>query len=209
MALVVREGLPYIAAPAAFGFLLQGIGHLEKAIPFFVISGLCAFFFRDPKRDADFDEDTVVSPADGKIIEKRVVFENRFLKKEVCKVSIFMSLLNAHVNRAPIKGRVKRIIYEKGKFHIASKDKASFENERNLIIFESKSEPILCVQIAGILARRIVCWLKEGDEVFAGKKLGLIKFGSRVDLYLPTSSKVVVELGDKVKAGSTIIGYLR
>ncbi len=167
----------------------------------------CIYFFRDPEREPDsvLKEDEIVSPADGKIIFLQRVFDERFLKEEVFKISIFMSLFNVHVNRIPFGGIVEKIIYNKGKFFSANLDKASSENEFNAIILNKK---IAFVQIAGLIARRIVCRVKEGDAVKSGERFGLIKFGSRLDIYLPVSFTPCVEIGGKVFSGKTILGKI-
>jgi phosphatidylserine decarboxylase len=156
----------------------------------------------------------IVSPADGRVIFLQEVFDDRFLKGETVKVSIFMSLFNVHINRIPIGGRVEKIIYNKGKFFSANLDKASIENEFNGVILNiednagDKNKRIAFVQIAGLIARRIVCNIKEGDRVRSGNRFGLIKFGSRLDLYLPLSFKQNIKVGDIVFSGKTIIGKI-
>ena len=183
------------------------------SFPFFIFS---IYFFRDPERKPDciLDGGEIVSPADGKIIFLQEVFDDRFLKEKAVKVSIFMSLFNVHINRIPIGGRVEKIIYNKGKFFSANLDKASIENEFNGVILNvednagEKNKRIAFVQIAGLIARRIVCNIKEGDRVQSGSRFGLIKFGSRLDLYLPLSFKQSVKVGDRVFSGKTIIGKI-
>jgi len=159
------------------------------------------FFFRDPKREVKIDNDVILSPADGKIIE----IENQ---EKVNKISIFMSLFDVHINRAPISGTVERIIYSKGKFVPAFLKKAACENESNTIFISSDNCSIILKQIAGVFARRIVCWIKERDKIIQGEKIGLIKFGSRVEVFLPKNVKILVKEGDKVKAGINIIGVI-
>ncbi len=183
---------------------------------FFILSFLfCIYFFRDPERkpDTPLKADEIISPADGKVIFLQKVFDGRFLNGEAFKISIFMSLFNVHINRIPISGRVERIIYNKGKFLSANLDKASSENEFNCIILnlnggkeEEKNKKIAFVQIAGLIARRIVCKIKEGDAVESGERFGLIKFGSRLDIYLPAGFEPYVGIGDKVFSGRTILG---
>jgi phosphatidylserine decarboxylase len=151
----------------------------------------------------------VVSPADGRIIKIENVVENSLLEGQYKKISIFMNIFNVHVNRIPYAGEIEKIIYKPGKLLSANMDKASALNERNLILIKTaEGKKILTIQIAGIIARRISCWLREGMHVKRGERFGLIKFGSRLEVYLPSDSKIVVESGNKVKAGETPLGYL-
>ncbi len=183
---------------------------------FFLFFLFSIYFFRDPERKPDsiLGGGEIVSPADGKVIFLQEVFDDRFLKEKAVKVSIFMSLFNVHINRIPIGGRVEKIIYNKGKFFSANLDKASIENEFNGVILNiednagEKNKRIAFVQIAGLIARRIVCNIKEGDRVQSGSRFGLIKFGSRLDLYLPLSFKQSVKVGDRVFSGKTIVGKI-
>ncbi len=176
----------------------------------------CVYFFRDPERKPDsvLKEDEIVSPADGKIIFLQRVFDERFLKGEVFKISIFMSLFNVHVNRIPFGGIVEKVIYNKGRFFSANLDKASSENEFNAVILNAggvlkeKNKKIAFVQIAGLIARRIVCKIKQGDAVKSGERFGLIKFGSRLDIYLPAGFTPYVEIGGTVFSGKTILGKI-
>ena len=180
---------------------------------FFIFS---IYFFRDPERKPDdiLSTGEIISPADGRVILVQKVFDDRFLKSEAIKVSIFMSLFNVHINRVPIDGKVEKIIYNKGKFFSANLDKASIENEFNGIILKLENtggggnERIAFVQIAGLIARRIVCKIKEGDKVLSGSRFGLIKFGSRLDIYLPLSFKQNIKIGDRVFSGKTVIGKI-
>jgi len=192
-------------------FLLSGLAmgyHFFPWAIFFGISGLfMTFFFRDPKRTIPEDKDCILSPADGKVVFQGEAYEP-ISKRKMQKISIFMSLWDVHVNRAPIAGSVREIRYKKGRFLPAFKEKASSENEANFILFETERFSYVLVQIAGILARRIVCYLKRGDGVNLGQRIGLICFGSRVDLYLPLDIRLKPLLGKKVKAGETIFGYL-
>lgn len=172
------------------------------------------FFFRNPERGVSEEvsdpEKVVVAPADGKVIlVDEDHLEGDFLRTETIKLSIFMSIFDVHVNRVPVSGEILQIQYRKGKFHIASKEEASRENEKNAVIIKTnRGFFILVVQVAGIFARRIVCWVKEGDKVVTGQRFGMVKFGSRVDLYLPKGSSLNVNVGRKVKAGETIVGFL-
>lgn len=186
-----------------FGLLLIGI--LTAVLSLFVV-----FFFRDPDRETEVDHNTVFTPADGKILEiQQLQNADNPLGEPAVKVSIFMSVFNVHVNRIPIGGTVRNVTYHPGKFFSANLDKASKLNESNRVTLETPdSHRVVVIQIAGLIARRIACWIKKGDRVDAGQRFGLIRFGSRLEVCLPEDSKITVELNQKVKAGKTIIGYL-
>ena len=167
------------------------------------------WFFRNPDRATPEDEKAIISPADGTVIKIEEVEETELVKGKARKVSIFMSIFNVHVNRAPCAGTVKEIVYRKGRFFPANLDKASVFNERNSVLIETvDGNRILTIQIAGILARRIVCWVKKGMGVEKGERFGLIKFGSRLEVFMPLDATIPVKIGDKVRAGETKIGYL-
>jgi len=178
------------------------------AIFFLLLTAFVVWFFRNPERDIPSDENSIVSPADGKVIVIGRVFDDRFLKTDALKISIFMNVFNVHVNRIPTSGKVLGVFYNPGKFFSADKDKASLENEQNALLIEAKNGKKFVVnQIAGLIARRIVCYTKEGVMVEKGKRFGMIRFGSRLDVYLPTDCKIDVNVGDKVKAGSSILAH--
>ncbi|MDH5458484.1 MAG: phosphatidylserine decarboxylase family protein, partial [Nitrospinota bacterium] len=164
--------------------------------------------FRDPDRDIPNEEGVIVSPGDGKIVE---IIEEKdpMLDEPYRRVSIFLNVFNVHVQRIPVGGRIGQVKYNKGKFLNAASHKASLENEQNAMIIDTGKQKVLVKQIAGLIARRIVCWAKEGDNYSLGQRYGLIRFGSRVDLFLPLSAEVKVSLGDHVSGGSSIIGYLK
>jgi phosphatidylserine decarboxylase len=175
-----------------------------------LLSLFVAAFFRDPARVAEASADAILTPADGRIIGIEQVGDRHSpLGSPTVKISIFMSVFNVHVNRVPASGRIREITYRPGRFLSANLSKASEENECNRIALETDTgHKVVFVQIAGLVARRIVCWVKEGDDVKAGQRFGLIRFGSRVDLYLPDSAQIGVRPKQKVKAGKTILGYL-
>jgi len=182
---------------------------LPFAAIFLVFSLFLVFFFRDPERKAPSGENLILSSADGKVILIKP-FENLdFVGKRGTLVSVFMSVFNVHINRAPVSGKVEYFKYNPGRFFPAFKDKASSENEQTELGLENTRGRIILKQIAGIIARRIVCKVKSGDKVKAGQRLGMIKFGSRVDLFLPENVEIKVELKQKVKAGETIIGIFK
>ncbi len=203
--MILREGYPFII-PA----LLLALAVLYFAggscWPILILPIYVTAFFRNPARLIPTDEQALLSPADGKVIEVRTVDESRILKRPAQKISIFMSPLDVHVNRIPCNGQVREIFYNPGKKFSAFNEKASLLNEQNVILLESETgQEILFIQIAGFLARRIVCYLKQGDRVVKGERFGLIRFGSRMDLYLPMEMKVETKVGDRARGGETIL----
>lgn len=169
----------------------------------------CAYFFRDPARTTPLNQDLIVSPADGRIswVGPAVPPQELGLgAEEMLRVSIFMDVLSVHVNRAPMEGVVETIVYRPGQFLDAALDKASEHNERNSLIITNEDKKIAVVQIAGLVARRILCWPKENDKLEAGERFGLIRFGSRVDVYMPLTAKTIVAVGQQAIAGETILG---
>ena len=166
-------------------------------------------FFRDPERVIPQVPDAVVSPADGQIIFAAKVYEDRFLNKETLKISIFMNVFNVHINRSPIKGIINNVVYKKGSFLNASLDKASEKNERSsTIITNTNGSKLVVVQIAGLIARRIVSFVSPNQNLEQGERFGLIRFGSRVDIYMPLSAAVNCKVGDKVIAGESLLATL-
>jgi phosphatidylserine decarboxylase len=203
---IAREGFPYIVGSALPALLFFALGYWPVGIVFALLAVAMAFFFRDPKRNPPHDKNVVVAPADGKVT--RV---GKLLKGEVDSptlVSIFLSPLDVHVNRSPIAGIVRDVSYVPGKFLMATNEKSSTLNEQNALTIEGEQITVVCKQIAGILARRIVCWKRKGDRVSLGERFGLIKFSSRTDVILPQQVDVLVHEGDRVKGGTTIIGRL-
>jgi phosphatidylserine decarboxylase len=164
------------------------------------------FFFRDPERQTPQGENLIISPADGTVINIDEVEENEYFRERVQRVSIFMSVFNVHVNRIPCDGEIEYLDYAKGRFKAAFADDAPEVNERTVIGINSKQGKLMFKQIAGLIARRIIYHVKKGDYVKKGKRFGLIKYGSRVDLYFPLSAKISVKLKDKVRSGTTVIG---
>ena len=196
------------AAAFATGVLallqLRVLALLGLAVTFFI-----AYFFRDPDRVVPVSDGALVSPADGKVVVAGKVDHTLFYEGPCQKVSIFMSVFNVHVNRIPHEGQVEKIAYHPGKFVNASLDKASEDNERNAIfMITDKGQRFCVVQIAGLIARRIICHIQAGDAVHRGRRFGLICFGSRLDVYLPVEATLNVAVGDRVKAGTSIVGYL-
>ncbi len=208
---VAVEGYPFIGL---FAFLALFFAAVDWNCLATITLGLTLFtiyFFRNPERIPPEGDDAIVAPADGKIIFVGKVPEERYFGgQEVTKISIFMNVFNVHVNRVPINSRVVDQFYNQGRFLNASLDKASLENEQSGLLLETGSgTKILCVQIAGLVARRIVSYPEIGDTLVRGRRFGLIRFGSRVDLYFPEGVEVSAGLGDKTVAGETVLGYLR
>lgn len=205
---IAKEGYPFIAP--AFVMAVLSLPWPFYVSGFFIL--LFVFvtqFFRDPEREVPEEGDAVVSPADGRVIKVEVLRDDRFLKEEVLRICVFMNVFNVHVNRSPYDGTVEDIIYNEGKFFPADKDKASLENEQNALIIKIPTgERIAFNQIAGLVARRIVCNVKPGSELRKGERFGMIRFGSRVDIYMPKETVPAVKVGDKVSAGSSIIARL-
>jgi phosphatidylserine decarboxylase len=166
------------------------------------------YFFRDPERSIPGEKNIFVSPADGRVILIRDLFEPEYLNADIRQVSIFMSPLDVHVNRAPCDGRVKEVKHNKGCFFAAYKEEACIRNENIAMVLETEYGDILVRQVAGFLARRAVCRKREGDVLRRGERYGMIKFSSRVDLYLPKEAVIRVKPGDRVKAGETVIGEI-
>lgn len=171
-----------------------------------IIAIFTAYFFRDPEREIIQKDYVVLSPGDGKIVEISQVPGDKYLQASSTKISIFLSLFDVHISRVPMGGEVEFMRYQRGKFLPASRKSASLKNEQTIIGIKTKYGKLLFKQIAGILARRIVCYLREGDKVNSGEKFGMIKFGSRMEVYIPEWASVEVTVGDKVKAGLTILG---
>ena len=205
--IIAREGWPYLTAS-----LLVAVGVTWWAgwwsIPFWIVYFFILQFFRDPPRDIPQGEGLVLCPADGRVLVVGKTTDP-YRNVEALKVSVFMNVFNVHSNRSPVDALVKDVLYAKGLFVNASFDKASSDNERNALLLKlDNGVEISCVQIAGLVARRILCYVKPGDRLSRGQRYGFIRFGSRVDLYLPPDSRPRVAIGDKVKASSSVIAEL-
>lgn len=206
---VASAGYPFIFAAAFTTAVLALLGLTTLTLISLAITFAICGFFRDPDRIIPADEGVLVSPADGKVIATGRVDNSPYFEGPAIKISIFMSVFNVHVNRIPFNGRVKNISYHPGKFFSANLDKASLENEHNAVFIEMENgQPLCVVQIAGLIARRIICKIQAGERVIRGHRFGLICFGSRLDVYLPLDTKLKVVVGDKVSAGSSILGQL-
>ncbi|MGW8186015.1 MAG: phosphatidylserine decarboxylase family protein [Desulfobacterales bacterium] len=206
---VARPGLPLILGCAFTTAVLALLGLTVPTLIVLAMTLFVVYFFRDPDRIIPSADGMVVSPADGKVIAVETVDESPFYEGRCKKISIFMSVFNVHVNRIPYEGTVKKIAYHPGKFIAANRNKASTDNERNAIFLETeKGSHITVVQIAGLIARRIICTVGSEQSVRRGQRLGMICFGSRVDLFVPPETDVGVGVGEHVKAGASILGVL-
>jgi phosphatidylserine decarboxylase len=206
--IIAMEGLPVVGVFAALAAAFWALHWYKAAIVMTALAVFALSFFRNPERHPPLDKGAIIAPADGRVVFVGEVEENRYLKAKVRKVSIFMSVFNVHVNRMPETGKIVEIHYNKGKFVSANLEKASLDNEQNALIMETGGRKIMFVQIAGLIARRIVCWVKPGDTLKRGERFGLIMFGSRLDVYMPIEAEAKVRVGDRTRAGETIIGVL-
>lgn len=204
---MVREGLPFVLIPLVIAVILLATGVWSLAIVFAALAAFVAFFFRDPHRETTIEKNLVVSAADGRVT--RIEKLNAEDADSPVVVSVFLSVFNVHINRAPVAGEITDVKYSKGKFVIATRNDASHINEQNALTIKNERMTVVCKQIAGVLARRIVCWKKPGDRVALGERFGLIRFGSRTDLILPPEVEIAVKIGDRVRGGVTIVGRLQ
>ena len=206
---IAHEGYPFIILSLVTTVFVAFFGIGWLTILFAFITFFIIWFFRNPERYFREEEKVLISPADGKVIKIEDVEVNGTISGRFKKISIFMNVFNVHVNRAPYSGKIETINYHEGKFFSANLDKASLYNERNEVMIRAEDgRRVWMVQIAGLIARRIVCWVNVGANIRRGERFGLIRFGSRVDVYLPEDSQISVKLRDKVKSGQTVLGYL-
>ena len=206
---MVKESIPFVYIPLVIAVVFAVLAVVLvfnqlwfAAAAFLILSAFMAFFFRDPQRTIPTEADIIVSAADGRVTRVEDRAEGKF-------VSVFLSPLDVHINRAPIAGKVVKVEMFQGKKAPATSNEASQTNERNAVTIEGEKMTVVCTQIVGIVARRIVCWSKVGDTLDIGEKYGLIKFGSRTDLLMPENTEIFVKVGDKVVGGETIIGKLK
>jgi len=204
---IAREGLLYILIPAIVAFVLLALGLWYVAAAFLFLTGFMIYFFRDPHREPPADTNAVVAPADGRVTRVGLVATGA--ENSPTLVSIFLSPLDVHINRSPIAGTVTDVSYTKGKFLMATDKNASLVNEQNALTIQGEKITVVCKQIAGILARRIICWKHTGERVKLGERFGLIKFSSRTDVLLPNDVEVLVTEGMRVQGGVTIIGRIK
>jgi len=204
---VTRDGIPFVLIPLAAALLALLAGYWYVAIPLVLVALFMAYFFRDPERASLSGPDIVVAPADGRVTRvARLIPQD---PQSPTVVSIFLSVFDVHINRAPIAGEIIDVAYTKGRFLIATREESSVVNEQNALTIKGERMTIVCKQIAGVLARRIVCWKRKGERVNLGERFGLIKFSSRTDLVLPPEVEVSVRVGDRVRGAVSIIGRLR
>ena len=207
---IVKEGFPFVGIGAGVTLLAGLLGWVVVAAVAGGLALFTAWFFRNPARVVPQGLGLVVAPGDGTVIAIEEEFESRFLKDRSVRLTIFLNVFDVHVNRIPCEGVVEDIQYQPGAFLVASKPEATLKNEQNaLFLRTAQGAKVLCVQVAGLIARRIVCWLSPGDRVMRGERFGLIRFGSRMDTYLPLGTELRVAVGDRVKGGETIVGVLR
>jgi phosphatidylserine decarboxylase len=205
---VAVESLPFIAIGLAASILCYLLHWQIPLVLTLSFTGFTLFFFRNPQRSAPATKNAVVAPADGRIIYLGPATEDH-LDGEVLKISIFMSVFNVHINRSPVTGRVLETFYCKGKFLDVRDERATFENERQGLLIEAEGgQRLTVVQVAGLIARRIVCYAVTGTQLERGMRYGLIRFGSRLDVYLPASTSINVHHGQRTVAGETVLGYL-
>jgi phosphatidylserine decarboxylase len=203
---VAKEGIPFIAISGLLTVGLWTMGGVWSTYLLGAFTLFTAWFFRNPARRIPPGENLIVSPGDGTVVAIESEFEHRYLKEQSVRISIFLNVFDVHINRMPVAGIVQDIVYKPGKFMMANQPEASSGNEQNVLMLRrSDGVKILCVQIAGLVARRIVSWVVPGEQVEKGERFGLIRFGSRMDMYLPETSSIRVQVGSKVKGGSSIL----
>jgi len=210
--MIAPEGVPFVLAGAVLALAgsLWWPRSLPVSLALVLLTVFVAWFFRNPDRTPSSMPGSVISPADGTIVYSGDCPPGRYIAEPGKKVSVFMSIFDVHVNRAPVSGKVLSVQYHPGTFHVASVDKASLENEQNGVrIGTEDGREVAYVQIAGLVARRVVCDLAEGDRVRQGQRVGMIRFGSRVDILMPASTEIRVRKGDQVRAGETVVGVLQ
>jgi phosphatidylserine decarboxylase len=202
---IVREGIPYIVVPLVLSVAATVFGLWYVGLLFLLVALFMAFFFRDPHRVPPSDADVVVSPADGRVT--RIESPGSGASGPTL-ISIFLSPFDVHINRSPITGKIVDVVYSPGKFLMATREEASLVNEQNALTIQGEKITVVCKQIAGILARRVICWKRKGDQLKLGERFGMIKFSSRTDVLLPANVKVTVSEGDRVRGGITVIGRI-
>ncbi len=202
--IIAKEGWPYLVLVGVLALLVHHFGGIVWSWPLWIIFVFVLQFFRDPQRIPALGRDLVLSPADGRIVVVETA-NDPYAGREALKISVFMNVFNVHSNRSSVNGLVKEIQYFPGKFVDADLDKASTENERNAVVIDANGQTVTLVQVAGLIARRILCYIHVGDRLKAGERYGFIRFGSRVDVYLPLTAEPLVSVGDKVFATNTAL----
>ena len=205
---IAREGWPFLGIAVAVALLAGAFAGWWWSLPLWLAALFVLQFFRDPPREVPEDPAAVVAPADGRIVAVEKA-RDPWLERDALKISVFMNVFNVHSNRAPVDGTVKQVWYHAGRFLNAALDKASLENERNALWLRTRSgADVTCVQVAGLIARRILCYVSAGAELARGERFGFIRFGSRVDVYLPLDAQPVAAIGDKVYAAESVLARL-
>ena len=203
-----RAGIPFIAGACVGAVLLWALGHSGVALLFAMLAGFFAFFFRDPNRRVPDQTGAVVSPADGRVVHAGAAERSAAPAGTWLQVSVFLSPLDVHVNRVPVGGKVARVVYQPGRFLPAYRPEAATENERCETWIEHDGHVVICRQVVGVLARRVVCRLEPGMTVSSGQRLGIMKFGSRMDVFMPMMASLQVKLGDIVRGGESVLAML-
>ena len=205
-----KEGFPFIGAAAGVTLLFGWLGWTVAAIGAALLTLFVSWFFRNPPRVIPEGLGLIVAPGDGKVIAIEEEFEPRYLKDRSIRLTIFLNVFDVHINRIPCEGIVEDVQYQPGLFLVASKPEATIKNEQNAVMIKTaQGAKVLCVQVAGLIARRIVCWIAPNDRARCGERFGLIRFGSRMDTFLPLGTTIKVAVGECVKGGETILGELR
>jgi phosphatidylserine decarboxylase len=205
-----KEGIPFIGAAVGVTLVVGWLGWTFVAVGAAILTLFVSWFFRNPSRVVPQGPRVVVAPGDGKVIAIQEEFEPRFIKARSIRISIFLNVFDVHINRLPCEGIIEDVQYQPGLFLVASKPDATLRNEQNaLMIRTAQDAKVLCVQVAGLIARRIVCWISPGDRAVRGERFGLIRFGSRMDTFFPVGTAIKVAVGDRVKGGETVLGELR
>ncbi len=205
--IIAREGWPYLFGLGILALFIWKFVGVYPSIPIWIVFVFVLQFFRDPPRLVPLEENAILAPADGRIVAVEKTFDP-YAKRDALKISIFMNVFNVHSNRVAVNGRIKSIEYFPGKFFNADLDKASTDNERNAVVIDSNGHDITLVQVAGLIARRILCYARVGDFVKKGERYGFIRFGSRVDVYMPLDAEPLVSVGDTVYATKTLLAIL-
>jgi phosphatidylserine decarboxylase len=205
--IIAREGWPFVVGSLAAAAAVWAFGGFAWSGPFWLVAVFVIQFFRDPPREVPPQANAVLAPADGRIVKVEKA-RDPYTERDTLLISVFMNVFNVHSNRSPADGTVERVEYSRGSFVNADLDKASTENERNAMVLRLDGERITIVQVAGLIARRILCYVRAGDRLARGQRYGFIRFGSRVDVYLPLSARPRVAVGDRVAATSTILAEL-
>ncbi len=205
--IIAREGWPYLIGIGILAVVFTKFIGVYYSLPIWIVFIFVLQFFRDPPRLVPIAANAILAPADGRIVAVEKTFDP-YAKRDALKISIFMNVFNVHSNRIAVNGRIKSIEYFPGKFFNADLDKASVENERNAIVIDANGCDITLVQVAGLIARRILCYVQVGDSVKKGERYGFIRFGSRVDVYMPLDAEPLVSVGDTVHATSTLLAIL-